>query len=143
MTPDSSYDREPSATGLVADLIAGISRLVRGELALAKAEAKRSVNDAIGAIIAAVVAVVLVIISLNLLAAAAVAGLVALGLPPVWATIIVGAVLLVIAVGLVLYAKAKLSPDNLAPKRSVANLRRDAETFKSMVSQGATADIHS
>ena len=137
-----SPDPQPSAPDLLSDLVSGLSRLVRGEIALAQAEAKRSLHDMLGALIAALVAVVLIITALNVLAAAAVAGFVALGLSPVWASVIVGVVLVIVALILVQYARRQISPSNLAPKRSIRNLQRDAETLKTMVKPGATADIH-
>jgi uncharacterized membrane protein YgcG len=143
MTPDVSSEPEQPASGLIGDLLSGLSRLVRGEIDLARAEAKRSLQDATGALVASVVAVILAITALNVLSGAAVAGLVALGLSTFWAGVSVGLVLLVVAVGLLQLARHKISPSNLAPKRTVTNLRRDAETFKSMVRPRATSDIHS
>jgi Putative Actinobacterial Holin-X, holin superfamily III len=143
MTPQDAPEHSQSATGLVADLLSGLSRLVRGEIALARAEVTRSVKDAVGALIAAVIAAILAITALNVLAGAAVAGLVTLGLSAFWASVAVGVVLLVAAIGFLQFARQRLSPSNLVPKRSMTNLRRDAETLKAMVTPGATADVHS
>jgi Putative Actinobacterial Holin-X, holin superfamily III len=143
MTPNGAPEHPQAASDLVADLLSGLSRLVRGEIALARAEATRSLKDAAGALIAAVIAAILGITALNVLAGAAVAGLVSLGLSTVWASFAVGAVLLAVTIGLLLFARQRLSPENLAPTRSMTNLRRDAETLKAMVTPGATADVHS
>jgi hypothetical protein len=141
MTRDASSDPQQSASDLVVDLLAGLSRLVKGEIALARAEATRSLHDATGALVAGVVAVVLGITALNVLSGAAVAALVLMGLTPLWAGVAVGVILLVVAVGLVQLARQKMSLSNLAPKRSMTSLRRDAETLKSMVTPGATSDF--
>ncbi len=135
--------RQESAPDLVSDLLSGLSRLVRGEVALAQAEAKRSLRDMIGALVAVVVAVILGITALNVLAGAAVAALVLLGLSAVWASVAVGVSLFVLAIVLVLYARRQMTAENLAPTRSIKNLQRDAETLKTMVKPGATADVHS
>lgn len=128
--------------GLLADVVGGFARLVRGEIALARAEAERSLREAARAIACLVVAVVLGITGLNVLAGAAVAGLVALGLSPLLASAILGAGLTLLALGYVQYGLSLLSPSNLAPRRTWWNLRRDAETLKDMVKSDETADLH-
>lgn len=128
---------------LVGDVLTGFARLVKGELALARAEAADSLRDAAKALGMVAVAAILIITALNVLSGAAVAGLVHLGIAPAWAALLVGAVLLVLAVGLVQYARHLLNAANLSPRRSFQNLRRDAEIFKSMVAPGAAANIRS
>ena len=138
--PDSAH-RE-SAANLLGDVASGFGRLIRGELALARAEAKRSLSDATSAVGKLVVAAILGGVALNVLAGAAVVGLVAAGLTPVWASVAVGVGILLVAFVLVQLALSQLKPANLAPNRSMANLRQDAETFKSMVIPDATARQH-
>jgi Putative Actinobacterial Holin-X, holin superfamily III len=65
---------------------------------------------------------------------------VAAGLVPVWASVAVGAGLLLLAFALLQIGLAQLKPSNLAPKRMMANLRHDAETLKSMVIPDATSN---
>ena len=77
MTDHTQRPGGESPVDLVGDVIAGFSRLVRGEFALATAEAKRSLTDAKGALVKLVVAAVLGITALNVLAGAAIAALVA------------------------------------------------------------------
>jgi CBS domain containing-hemolysin-like protein len=131
-----------SRVGIVADVVTSLARLVKGELALARAEAERSLRDATNAVAKLIIAAILGITALNVLAGAAVAGLVAIGLPALWASVIVGVILLLVAVALMQIARGQISPSNLAPKRSLDNLRQDAETLKSKVNPGATADLH-
>ncbi len=131
-----------SPAGLFGDVVTGITRLVKGEIALARAEAERSLHDALGALAIIVIAAILAITALNVLAGAAIAALIAAGLTPVGASLVVGIALLAIAFGMLQYARHRLTPQNLAPKRSFLNLRRDAKTFKSMVNPDATSTHH-
>lgn len=128
--PDGSAGQ--ATAGLLGDIVSGFARLVRGELALARAEAKRSIGEATSAMAKIVIAVILGITAVNVLAGAAVAGLVALGMAPIWASVLVGGGLLLSAYVMVQIALPQLTPANLAPKRTLANLRHDAETLKSM-----------
>lgn len=129
-----------TSAGLVGDVLIGFSRLVQGEIALARAEAERGLRDITKAVAFVVVAAILAITALNVLSGAAIAGLVALGLTPVWATLAVGIGLAVLAYALLQYALTLMKPSNLAPKRSFANLRRDADALKSMVTPHATSN---
>ena len=141
MSDPSHRTTGESPAGLVGDVVAGFARLVRGEFALATAEAKRSISDATSALLKLVIAAILAITGLNVLAGAAVAGLVAIGLSPFWASLAVGVGALAVAYILVQIAMSQLKPSNLAPKRVMANLRQDAETLKSMVVSDATSNL--
>lgn len=142
MTAQHDRSTGESPVGLLGEVVAGFARLVRGEFALARAEAKRSLGDAGSALGKLAVAAILAITALNVLSGAVVAGLVALGWAPVWANLAVGGGLLLVAFILVQIGLAQLKPSNLAPKRMMANLRHDAETLKSMVISDATTPPH-
>ncbi len=129
-----------SRVTLMGDVVAGFARLVRGEFALASAEAKRSLGDASAALAKLVIAAILGITAVNVLSGAAVAGLVLAGLAPIWASLAVGAALLLAAYIFVRVGLAHLKPANLAPKRMMANLRQDAQTLKSLVIPDATSN---
>lgn len=136
-------DRRDRPTGespvdLLGDVVSGFARLISGEFALARAEAKRTIGDAGSALGKLAIAAILAVVALNVLSGAAVAGLIALGLTPLWANLAVGAGLFLLALVLARIAIAQLKPSNLAPKRMMANLRHDAETLKSMVISDAT-----
>lgn len=135
--PDGTGRETPAS--LLGDVVSGFARLIRGELALARAEAKRSLGDATSALGKLVIAAILGITALNVLAGAAVAGLVASGMSTVWASAAVGAGLLLVAFVIVQIGLAQLKPSNLTPKRMMANLHHDAETLKSMVIPDATS----
>lgn len=135
MTEQTERAAHDTPADLLGEVVSGIARLVRGELALAKAEAKRSLGDATSGLGKLVVAAILGVTAVNVLSGAAVAGLVILGLAPIWAGVVVGAVLLLVAFALVQLGLAQLQPSNLAPSRMMANLRQDAETLASKVTQ--------
>jgi hypothetical protein len=82
---------------------------------------------------------VLAVVSLHVLAAAAVAAAVALGLSPLWASVAVGTALLLLAFGFIQYGLALLRPSNIAPRRTLRSLRQSAETLKTMVTDDANA----
>jgi CBS domain containing-hemolysin-like protein len=140
MTDQADRTARASPAGLLNEVVSGIARLIRGELALARAEAKRSLGDATSALGKLVIAAILGITALNVLAGAAVAGLVAAGLTPLLASVAVGVGLLLVAFALVQIGLAQLKSSNLAPKRMMANLRQDAETLKFMVISDAASN---
>jgi hypothetical protein len=122
---------------MMADVLAGISRLVQGEIALAKAEAAERLRSAKRAVVQIVVAVVLGIAAFNVLTAAAVAAAVALGLSPLWASLAVGAILLLLAFGFAQYAGRLLRDASAPPRRTASSVRRDVETLQTMVKSDA------
>jgi cytochrome c biogenesis protein CcdA len=139
--PDDANRDNPA--DLLGQILIGFGRLVQGEVALARAEVKRSLRDAAKAMVAMALAAILGITALNVLSGALVAWLVHLGLSPAWGSVVVGAGLLLAALGIVQYARHLLAPENLSPSRSFNNLRRDAETLKSMVTSDAASNNQS
>lgn len=115
---------------LLSDVVAGIGRLVQGELTLARAEAAEGLKAAGSGLAKIVLAVILGLVGLNVLAGAAVAGLATTGLGPTWAAVIVGLVLCALAYGLVLAGRAALRLRGLWPDRALSGLRRDAEAVR-------------
>jgi hypothetical protein len=137
MTMDQKNTEIPDASkptgALIGDVLQRLSRLVRGEVALAKAEVEESLRSAARGVVMLVVALVLALVGLNVLAAALVAALAEAGLGPAWSALIVGGIAMVIAVILALVGKNALNPENLAPTRTAENVRRDAEMIKEIV----------
>ncbi|GHC54669.1 phage holin family protein [Neogemmobacter tilapiae] len=111
------------------DVLASLSRLIRGELALARTEAEEAARRAGQGVVHLLVALVAGMVALNVLAGAAVAGVAALGVGPHWAALIVGVVLALIALG---YAQYGLSMLKIRSpfRRAGRGLRRDVETLK-------------
>ena len=123
---------------LLADVLAGVTRLVQGELALARAEAAERLDAARDAAIQMAVAVVLGIAAINVLALVAVAALVAMGLTTIWASVVVGGILLLLALVFSQMAARRLRDAGALPKRSAVSIKRDMETLQTMVRRDAT-----
>ncbi|MHA3980198.1 phage holin family protein [Halovulum sp. GXIMD14794] len=120
-----------STAGLLSDLLGHVHGMVRNEVNLARAEISESVNRATGSAVMLIVAAVIGLTALDVLAGAAVAGLAeATELGAGWSALIVGGVLALVALILVLRGRSNLKFSNLAPKRTVRNVRRDANTVK-------------
>jgi hypothetical protein len=125
--------------GMFADMLAHVMRLVQGEIALFRAEARQRAQAAQTAVIRVLLAVVVGITALNVLSGAAVAAIVAMGLAPHWATLVVGGVLALVAVLLSRAALSAVQSATSGPIRSAASVKRDVETLQAMVKQDATA----
>ncbi len=136
--PDNGRAAGQGPGAMMADVLAGVTRLVQGELALARAEAAERLNAVRQSVIQVVIAVVLGITAINVLAGAAVAAAVALGLSPIWAAVVVGGILLLLALGFAQQAARLLRQAGEMPKRSAASVKRDVETLQTMVRRDAT-----
>ncbi len=122
---------------VLADVLAGVTRLVQGELALARAEAAERLETARRALVQVVVAVVLGITAINLLAAAAVAAVARSGLGPAWASVVVGGIVLLLALGFAGQASRLLRDAARSPRRSATSIRRDVATLQTLVRRDA------
>jgi uncharacterized membrane protein YqjE len=131
-----SFDADPRPTGtLLSDAVNQLTRLVRGEVALAKAEVAQNIKSAGLGIALLVGAVVLVFVALNVLVLALVAALSSI-MPAGWASLLVGVVLLAVAGLLAMRGLKALKPENIAPSRTLANVQADAQAIKENVSNG-------
>lgn len=129
----------PGAAALLSEVVAGIGRLVRGELALARAEAVEGARRAAGGIGRIAAAAVIGLVGLQALAGAAVGGLMAAGLGPIWSPLLVGLALCVVAAVLFHLGRSALGPRRLLPRRSLRNLERDAAAVKeALTPEGGT-----
>jgi hypothetical protein len=118
---------------LLTDVLAGVSRLVQGELALARAEAAERLRMVQQAALYGAVALIFGITAVNVLAAAAVAGVVALGVSPAWASLVVGGGLLALTFGFALHAARLIRASGGLPRRSGASVKRDLATLQTLV----------
>ena len=124
-------DPTPRSTGnLLADALRHLSDLLRGEVALARAEITQNIRGATAGIGLLVAAALLAMTALNFLGAALVDGLIRLGLAPGWAALSVAAVAGLVAVILAWKGARALNPDSLFPDRTLRRVRRDVETLK-------------
>ena len=122
-----------SLPDLFADLITQLTTLFRKEVQLARAEASEKITEAVAAVGFMIGGAVLLIAALVLLLQAAVDGLVHLGLDRAWAALIVGGVVLLIGIVLVWLGSNRLKAENLAPRKTVEQLQRDAAMAKEQV----------
>lgn len=123
-----------STVRLVADMFAHLGGMMRGEVALAKAELRENLHAARRGVALLAGAAVLAVVALNVLTGALIAALSAAGLHPGWAALLVGLAIAVVALVLARTGAAALDPGNLAPRRTASNLKRDAETLKEAIS---------
>ncbi len=116
---------------LVADATHDISSIVRGEIALAKAEIGADVKKAGAAGAMFAVAGVFAFLALILLLIAAAYGLVAAGLAPWLSFLIVAGTLLVVGMILALVGKRTVSKVNGKPERTIKNAQDTIAAVKS------------
>lgn len=136
----SQQQPEQSLGALFAEASRDLSTLVHDEIELAKAEVRRDVKNGVtgGAMFGA--AGFVAVLAVILLSIAAAYGLVAAGLHPGWAFLIVAAVYLVAAVVLALMGKravAKVGP----PKRTIRTSKETAAFLKHPRSANADTPI--
>ncbi len=124
-----NQEQEQTLGALFADASRDLSTLVHSEIELAKAEIRRDVKNGItgGAMFGA--AGFLAVLVVILLSIAAAYGLVAAGLHPGWAFLIVAAVYLVVAVVLVLVGKKAVSKVG-PPARTIRTSKETAAFLK-------------
>ena len=125
----SQQQPEQSLGALIAEASRDLSKLVHDEIALAKAEIRRDVkNGATGGAMFGAAAFV-AILAVILLSIAAAYGLVALGLHPGWAFLIVAVVYLLAAVVFALVGKRAVSKVG-PPERTIRTSKETAAFLK-------------
>jgi hypothetical protein len=124
---------ERSLGDLFSELSEESSRLVRQEIALAKAEitdSARRVGKDVGMIAAGgVIAYAGFIVFLGALA------ILLAGVMPLWlSTLLVGVIVIAVGAGLVMKGRADLQRAELAPRQTIETLREDKEWAKEQIS---------
>lgn len=122
-----------STPSLIGDLIGHVTELFRKEIMLARAELNEKTSQVTNAGGMLAGALVFGIVGLIFLAGTVALALIAAGLGPVWAALIVGGALTLLAVIMAMAGKSKLKPANLAPSRTVHSVQRDATMAKERV----------
>lgn len=119
---------------VIADLIKEFSTLLRREMRLARTEVSEKVTLAGVGLGLVVAAVGLAVAGLVILLQAGVAALVLqAGLQPWQAAVIVGVATLIVAAILAAIGMSRLKAQNLAPRKTVGQLQRDAAVAKMQV----------
>jgi hypothetical protein len=129
-SPEGAPERDPGLGGLLSEVLAGVGRLVQGELRLARAEAVDSLRSVGSGLARLAGAAVVALVSLNVLAGAAVGALAHAGLGPVWAALAFGLILMLAALGLSLAGRSALRQSGRKPGRMLHSLRRDAQAVR-------------
>jgi hypothetical protein len=122
-------DNSSSIGELLRQLVEDVGHLFRTELRLAQAEVRSNVAGLKGGIVAIAAGGVFLLVSLFTLVGAFVGWLtpyVGAG----WAAFIVAVVLAVAGLIAISVGSNKLKVTNLAPQRTVASIKQDAETLK-------------
>jgi len=129
----NSVTDQRSLSELVSDAIDQVSKLIRNEAEIARAEvAEKATAAAIG--IALLVGGALVVIpAMVLLLMALAAWLTELGLQSSLSNLIAGVIALVVSAVLAYAGRARLKPQNLKPHRTIAELERDATVVREQV----------
>lgn len=125
-----AYDRRPGIVTSLSMVATEAMNLVRGETALARAEAKLILNQVAAAMVMAVIGTALMMAALVIVLGAVVSALVAAGMSPAIAAAIVGGAAILLGALLVNAAKSQLSSDSLKPSTSLKQLGRDADVLK-------------
>ena len=127
-------DAPPSIGELLAGLANDVQQLIRGEIALGRAELDEKLHSVLRSAIWLLSGALLGFAGLVLLLEG-VAGLLAMSIPiPAWAAaLIVGAVIILIGVALAWSGMAAVSLKKLTPDRTVDNLQKDVEVMKEHV----------
>lgn len=123
-------NQEKSLGTIVKDLTEDLSTLVRSEVALAKLEIKQSMAAMGAASAMFIVAAFFGLFALAFLLATAALGLVAVGVSPWLATLIVAGLLLIFAGILAFVGKSKLKDFNPVPHQTIENVKTDISTIK-------------
>jgi len=132
--PNASRPLEArSLPDLLSSLIAEFSTLFRQEMRLARVETSESINGMVAGAIMLAIGGVLLIPALVLVLEAISDFIVAAGLPEEWASLIVGVVVLVIGLILFLVGVNRLKVTNLAPDRTLEQVRRDAVAAREQI----------
>lgn len=131
MTDTGNPKSNPKTTSeMMNDLLGHVRKLVRNEADLARAETAESLKKAGVSLGTMALALALAMTGLNVLASSLVALVIWAGLPPQWATLVVGAGLLVVALTLFQSAKSALHHVGFVPTRTAQNVQRDATAIK-------------
>jgi uncharacterized protein YacL len=133
MSNQGPFAESAGTATLLTGVIGQSINLIKGEVALAKAEAAESVASAFATIGKMVIAAVLAVAALNMLAVAAVAALLALGWSLLASTLTVAVLLILLALGFALYARSQIKRAALMPQRALHRMGKDIETLKEMV----------
>ncbi|MGV7029977.1 phage holin family protein [Methylobacterium symbioticum] len=123
-----------SIQALLGDVVRETSDLARKEIALFRAEMASNIRSLVVGLACMAASAVFAVVALIVLIGAFVKWLATIVGSEWLSALIVGGVLLVIAVGLALWARSALSLSTLAPTRTTRQVRQDARALSERVS---------
>jgi Putative Actinobacterial Holin-X, holin superfamily III len=119
--------------GLVGEALRESTDLAQKEFSLFRSEMTENIRTIVLGLVMFIVAAVFAIGAIILFTGALVDWLATVVGSRALASLIVGGVLAIIAIGLGLYGRHAMSASSLAPKRTVRSLKRDAEVLSERV----------
>ncbi|MCJ2056618.1 phage holin family protein [Methylobacterium sp. J-048] len=132
--PDPRQPGASSIQSLIGDALRETNELARKEIALFRAEMAGNVCQLIVGLACMVGSAVFAVVALLVLIGALVKWLATIVGSEWLSALIVGGVLLVVAVGMALWARSVLSLSTLAPTRTTRQVRQDAQALSERVS---------
>jgi hypothetical protein len=132
MSVAHNYSR--STPEIFGSVLNQLTLLFRKEFQLARTEVGEKVGQAVAGMAMMLIGAVLLIPALVILLEAAVAAIIDAGLEAHWAALIVGGAALLIGIILALVGLNRLKAENLAPSRTIEQLRQDTVVAKEQVS---------
>jgi hypothetical protein len=119
----------PSLRDLIWGIAGDASDLVRGEMALSRAEAEQKIDRVTAGLISLLGAMLLAFAGLVIMLIGGAQAL-ARVLPNWAASLIVGGIVLVIGIALALIARRALSPSAMVPHRTIRNVKADTRVIR-------------
>ena len=126
----SSPSDQRTAAELISDAVNQFTKLIRNEMAIARAELAAKATEAVLGVGLILGGALLLIPAIVLLLLALAAWLSELGLATSVANLFAGVVGLLAAGALAYFGRAKLSPENLKPKHTINEIERDISAVK-------------
>jgi len=128
-----NIESRTSLRDLVGEVADDARDLVRGEVALARAEVEQKVERVVTGVVSLIGAMLLAYAGLIIVLIAAAQAL-ARRVPDWEASLIIGGVVLVIGIVMALIARRTLAPSAMVPERVIRNVQADARVAKEHVS---------
>jgi putative superfamily III holin-X len=126
--------RRPGVVTLLTAAFAQSADLLQTEFRLARAELSEKLAALRGGLVMMAVGAILLIVSLGMLLQALVSALIAAGLSPPAAILLVAGGTAVVGLVLFLMGQKRLSPETLNPERTIHSLSRDSRMVKESLS---------
>ena len=131
---NTAHPAARSTPELANDVLNDVTLLMKSEGELARSEINRSMTQAMAGIASLVVAVGVIISGLSIALFALGTGMIEwFSLAPWLSYLIAGGLALAIGAILLSSAKAALKPENLAPTRTAANIKKDVHVVRESI----------